>query len=89
MTATVNPAPKRMETTWNIERSCQYSLRYDCLFVKTATQIACLALIAFVFGAGVYRAATESITADEAFTYNRFVAAPTITSSTPTCARSR
>ncbi len=46
------------------------------MFVKTATQIACLALIAFLAGTGVYRAATESITADEAFTYNRFVATP-------------
>jgi hypothetical protein len=46
------------------------------LFTKTVSQLACLALIAFLFGAGVYRAATQSIVIDEAYTYNRFVAPP-------------
>ncbi|HEX8984164.1 MAG TPA: hypothetical protein VF767_01980 [Bryobacteraceae bacterium] len=41
--------------------------------MKTAAQLLCLILILFLFATNVYRAATQSITTDEAFTYNKFV----------------
>jgi len=40
---------------------------------KSAPQLLCLALVLFLFSTNTYRAATQSITADEAFTYNNFV----------------
>ena len=41
--------------------------------MKTVSQLLCLFLILFLFGVNVYRAATQSITCDEALTYNVFV----------------
>jgi hypothetical protein len=41
--------------------------------MKTAPQLAALTLLLFLFGVNVYRAATQSVTADEAMTYNLYV----------------
>jgi hypothetical protein len=41
--------------------------------MKPAPQLAALALLVFLFATNVYRAATQSITSDEALTYNAFV----------------
>ncbi len=44
--------------------------------MKTLSQILCLALIAFVFAANVYRAAAEPVTTGEASTYNDLIWPP-------------
>ncbi len=45
-------------------------------FVRPIFRILTLAVLALIFAASVYRAATQSITHDEALTYELFVAAP-------------
>ncbi len=44
--------------------------------IRTWTPRAAAALLTFLFAANVYRAATQSVTIDEAFTYNLYLAGP-------------
>ena len=47
-----------------------------CLLVRSPASYLAIALLAFLFALSCYRAAVQSITVDEAFTYNRSVSAP-------------